>query len=370
MKDRIYVCHTFYHAYVAILKELEIRKTRKDTGAALVLSTMSNDFGNLKERVVRSGLFEDVFTFEEKDYTYFPELVELKKDRGNIVFNSLQRIKFCKKLGKLQEKYIPVDFRSYKDIYVFCDSDPIGYYLFYKKIKYHAVEDGLNCIRYRDTAREDNAGHFGFKSFLAQIGILFIQNGYSKYCIDMEVNDISVLDNPIDKMVEKSREELVSAIDDEGKKLLCDIFIENRRQLSSVLDKASESGLNTVLVLSEPLCKDLTVRKKLFSDLIDKYGVIDGKKAKVFIKPHPRDALDYKKEFKDEIVMDSHFPMEILNFLGATFDRVVTVYTVPSSIHCAKEKIYLGNEWMDHYEDPKLHAHVKNSKSFVTKEGK
>lgn len=36
-----------------------------------------------------------------------------------------------------------VDFKKYQDIYVFCDSDPIGYYLNYKKIHYHAVEDGL-----------------------------------------------------------------------------------------------------------------------------------------------------------------------------------------------------------------------------------
>jgi hypothetical protein len=59
--------------------------------------------------------------------------------------------------------------------------------------------------------------------------------------------------------------------------------------------------------------------------------------------------------------------MEILNFIGAEFDKVVTVYTVPSSIHCAKEKVYLGNDWMDRYEDPSLHAKVSNAGMKVTK---
>ena len=48
-KERIYVCHTFYHVYVACLKELNLEKERRGK-ASLVLSRMSNDFGNLKAR--------------------------------------------------------------------------------------------------------------------------------------------------------------------------------------------------------------------------------------------------------------------------------------------------------------------------------
>ena len=48
--------------------------------------------------------------------------------------------------------------------------------------------------------------------------------------------------------------------------------------------------------------------------------------------------------------------MEVLNFVdGLMFDRVVTVYTVPSSLHCAKEKVYLGDDFMDRYEAPEIH---------------
>ena len=56
-KERIYVCHTYYHVYVACLKELTLPRAMRGK-ADLVLSTMSNDFGSLKERAEKSGLFE------------------------------------------------------------------------------------------------------------------------------------------------------------------------------------------------------------------------------------------------------------------------------------------------------------------------
>ena len=360
MRKRIYVCHTFYHVYVAALKELNLPEEERD-GATLVLSKMSNRFGDLASRAEKSGIFAKAIEFDEKDFTFFPELVELKKDRGSLPANMRQRIRFCKRLGELEEPYVPVDFSSFDDIYVFCDSDPIGYYLSYKKIRYHAVEDGLDCIRYRDTAHEDNAGHFKLKAFLASLGVIFIQNGYGKYCIDMEVNDISVLDHPMKKMVEVPREKLAAGLSDEDKKRLCSMFIENRAELDTTLQKAKEEKKPIVLILTEPLTKSLETRERLVRDMIREYGTVDGREGVIVIKPHPRDLLDYRTRFSEYLVLDAHFPMEVLNFVGAEFARVVTVYTVPNAIHCAKQKVYLGNAFMDRYEDPRDHAHVTNA---------
>ncbi|MBQ9644186.1 MAG: lipooligosaccharide sialyltransferase [Lachnospiraceae bacterium] len=372
MRKRIYVCHTYYHVYIACLKELARREGKEDAGKAdLVLSKMSNDFRSLKARAQVCGLFGAVIEFDEKDYTFFPELVELKKDRGNIAANMLQRIRFCRRYAELEAPYVPVDFAQYQDIYVFCDSDPIGYYLSWKKIRYHAVEDGLDCIRYRDTARDDNRGHFALKAFMAAQGLIFIQNGYGKYCIDMEVNDLSALDHPIDKMVEVPRDLLTTRLTDADKDLLTRLFIENRDQLAQALEKAGESGRPKVLILTEPLCKDLAMRRRLFEDMIREYGTVDGQEAVIVVKPHPRDKLDYTEIFPQHIVLDGFFPMEILNFVGREgemlFDRVVTVFTVPSSIHCARGKVYLGAPYMDRYEDPEEHRSVTNSSFTVTR---
>ena len=42
-------------------------------------------------------------------------------------------------------------------------------------------------------------------------------------------------------------------------------------------------------------------------------------------------------------------------FAGIEFDRVVSVYTELASIDFAKEKIRLGHDFMDKYEDPSVH---------------
>ena len=349
MKDRIYVCHTYYHAYIAALKELNLEKEKRGN-ATLILSTMSNDFGNLKERAEKSGLFEEVHMFEEKEDIYFPELKKYHTDKGNIVLNMLNRIRYTKLLGKLQEPYVPVDFKEYKDIYVFCDSDPIGYYLSYKKIYYHAVEDGLDCISTYDTARYSNRGHFGLKAWMAAHNLIFIENGYAKYCIDMEVNNIACLPYPIEKYIEKPREELTENLAEEDKRTLVSLFMENLPELESQL-AACPKDKPRILLLTEPLC-ELDVRETIFKDIIRDYCQ-DGV---VLIKPHPRDILDYKEKFPEQIIIEGKFPMEVLNYIpGLTFDKVVSVFTVPHAIKFAGEIVYLGEDFMDQYEAPELH---------------
>lgn len=350
MKDRIYVCHTYYHVYVACLKELNLAPEKRGK-ASLVMSTMSNDFGGLKERAAVCGLFEAVYMFDEKEDVNFPEIMRYHVDRGNLFLNLLARIRYTKLLGKVQEPYVPVNFKEYKDIYVFCDSDPIGYYLSYKKIHYHAVEDGLDCISTYDTARYDNRGHFKLKAFLASKNIIFIQNGWGKYCLDMEVNNISILPYPCPKYIERPRQELTERLTKEDQALLVELFITN---IGEIREKLS-AGKNQVLLLTEPLC-DLDVRERIFRDCINLYGQMGETKTSILIKPHPRDLLDYETLFPEHIVLDRKFPMEVLNYIeGLTFQRVISVFTVVHSIRFAQEIIYLGEDFMDQYEDPKLH---------------
>ena len=150
----------------------------------------------------------------------------------------------------------------------------------------------MNCIQYYDTARYDNKGHFELKAWMSARNLIFIQNGYGKYCLDMEINDKSVVPYPCDKYIEQPRAQLVEHLSEEDKDILIHLFIENMDELQQKLNCGAK---DKILVLSEPLC-ELDVRKQIFSDIIKEYSEVDGNRGQVLIKPHPRDVLNYEKE--------------------------------------------------------------------------
>lgn len=360
MKNRIYVCHTFYHVYVTFLKELNLPKEERGN-ATLVISHMTNPFGDFSERIRALNFFEEVVDFDEKNVDFFPELANYKKEGKNIICNFWQRIRYTKRLGKLEAAYVPVDFKKYKEIYVFCDSDPIGYYLNYKRIRYHAVEDGLNCLKHGDLAHYDNRDHFALKAFMSQkLNLIFIQNGYGKYCIDMEVNDISAIDIPFEKYKEVSRRKLVEGLSKEDKQFLLKAFVRDFDKLNDIVTNSSKK---TALILTEPLCT-LDIRKKIFEDIIAMYD----KDYSIILKPHPRDEMDYNAEFPTACIIEKSVPMEMLNFFdGYKIDLAVGVFTEMSGIDFAIEKHRLGPDFMDKYEDPMVHRQSEIVKKAFSK---
>lgn len=349
-KERIYICHTYYHVYVTFLKELALPQEKRGQ-AVLVLSSLSNHFESLKERVESTGLFSQVLEFDEKGEDFFPELKRLRKGGKTFLGNLLMRMRFTKKYARLEAPYIPVNLREYKDIYVYCDSDPIGYYLNQYKIPYHALEDGLNCLKNFDAARYDNRGHFGLKAFLSRkCNLIFVQNGYGKYCLDMEVNDISAIRYPCPRYVEVSRKALSERLTPQDKEMILKAFIRDREKLQKQIEESARFG-DKILILTDPLCT-LDVRERIFRDIIHRYE----KEGTVFIKPHPRDELDYRTLFKEYPQFDATVPMEMLNFFpGLRFKKAVAVLTEIKAIEFADEVVRLGEDFMDAYEDPLIH---------------
>lgn len=347
-KGDIYVCHTYYHVYVSMLKEFAKPKD-KQGNASIVLSKMSTDFEELPIRLKKLNVFKEVFEYDEKNFEDLPEVKKYHKPSAFFLTSIWNRYRFTKLYGKMQEKYIPTDFSKYEEVYVYCDSDPIGYYLNWKHIYYHAVEDGLDTLRGSDLARADNASHFKVKAFLSKkCNIIFIQNGYGKYCLDMEVNNISILKYPCPYYVEVPRARLMERLTQDEKNLMLRAFVKHMEKIENII---AAKDKKSVLILTEPLC-GLDVRKTLFMDLIKNYE----DKYQVIIKQHPRDEMDYEKEFPNYLLIDRTVPMEMLNFFEHfEVDLVVSVFTELGNVEFAKEKLRLGRDFMDAYEERSKH---------------
>ncbi|MBR6382071.1 MAG: lipooligosaccharide sialyltransferase [Lachnospiraceae bacterium] len=353
--SRVYICHTFYHVYTTFLKEFKLREAYAkqgipDDGADLFLSTLSTDFGDLAERIEATGFFRKIYRFEEIRDTAYPELEKWRKDTGSGLKNLLQRIRFTSAYAKTVAPHIPTPLEDYGDIYVYCDSDPIGFYLNKYRIPYHAIEDGLNALVYYDTARFDNRGHFGLKVFFSnRLNLIFIQNGYGKYCIDMEVNDQSLITHPCPKYIDEPREALTDRMTAGEREILMRALIPDAERIIGLLRSTKKE--ERIIILTEPLCA-LDVRERIFRDLVEQYQ----KEGVVFLKPHPRDELDYKKCFPEIPQLDASVPMEMLNYIPeARFRKAISVLTETAAIGFADEIVKYGADFMDKYEDPQIH---------------
>lgn len=361
-KSRIYVCHTYYHVYVSILKEMKVaRETAAEDykKADIALSSISTNFEQLGDRIDKTGIFNKVIALDEKREDFFPELAKYRQNYSNILKHMYNRIIFTKKLAKCEIPYLSViDFENYEDVYVFCDSDPIGYYLNYKHIYYHAVEDGLDCLKNLDDAYVANSGHFKLKTWFSRLNLIFIMNGWGKYCLDMEINDRSVVPTDCPRFVEVPRKPLERGLTSEQKKLMIKAFIEDAEILMEQL-KPSVDGEEFMCFLTEPHPNDEDVRKKICLDILKKYG--DG--YKVLIKPHPRDMIDYVKLCPNAVVLKGRFPVEVLNFFeGLHIKKAISILTTAmNNMDFVEEKINLGASFWDEYEEPEKHAYNKKA---------
>ena len=197
------------------------------------------------------------------------------------------------------------------------------------------------------------------KAFFSKVlNLIFIQNGYGKYCLDMEVNDISAIEIPCKYYVEVSLKALTDRLTREDKDLLLEIFVRDIDDLRTKMEEGKKYE-KKVLILTEPLCT-LDVREQIFKDIIAMYE----KEAQVFIKPHPRDELDYATLFAQYPQFEGSMPMEMLNFFDDLhFDLVIGVLTELKAVTFAKETVRLGPDFMDQYEDPAIHRQNERIKN-------
>lgn len=343
---RIYVCHTYYNVYVSVLKELNYQKATNVKGT-IALSLMSTDFKDLKSRLENSNLFAEVIELNEVYPWFFEEKFRYNTEKGNWFFRMYTgNVLHWRYVAIQEEKYLNVDFSNYNNIFIYCDSDPIGQYLNYKKIPYHAVEDGLDSCRINVV--KGNSRYFYPRLVLAKLGIVFIKDGYSNYAIDLEVNNKKDISTFGRKVTEVSRKELLNQITIKEKQIIYDIFFLGNT------DKNFNNDKKNILVMTQPLCSP-EKRIEMYRDIIQNYG----KGYNIYIKPHPIDNGDYESAFPECIVLERFFPIEIFNFkCELEIEKIITVYSILDDLLFAKEKIRLGIDLLDKYEEPMLHNYL------------
>jgi hypothetical protein len=325
------------------LKELNYQKVDGAKGS-ISLSLLSTDFKDLKKRLLLSGIFEDVFELNEVHPSNFKVNFKYENLRGKynpmrVFANWILQWRY---IARQTEEFINIDFSNYQEIFVYCDSDPIGMFLNYKKITYTAVEDGLESIRLSKIEKESK--FVMLKIILSKLGLMFMKDGHSKYAKAVEVNSENNLYSFGRKIIGESRQELLNRLTNFEKEKIYKVFFEG-----GSIRKFNNKKRNAMLLAGQ-LCstqKSFDIYRDIIKEYCNGYNI--------YIKPHPIDSSDYQKEFPKCIVLERFFPIEIFNIkCELSIDKLVSVTSVLDQHTFANEKIRLGIDFLDKYQDPEM----------------
>ncbi len=291
----VYFCSTYYHVLITCLKSL-MTKQKID----LIVLEYINEPNSLVERIRKSGLFEKVNVLKT------PEFV-IKK-------NLIEKL-YANKLYKSRMNDFQFSFNRYNNIYLFMDDTWIARYCKLEHIKYHLIEDSLDAFKYilKNRYRELVSSEYNHLHTLYKI-FPYAEGNHKHFLSSEEVLDIEV--NQIEgtifemgdhsRLLEVSRNRLFKLLEDEKNlNRLLDIFIDDRNIIE---------GNNIVLVFTSPFYADKIVKSedeqlRIYRSLIEKYSGHN-----VFIKAHPRDAINYSKLGNIKIV-PKNFPSELIAYL-------------------------------------------------------
>lgn len=297
-KRKIYICTTYYHVLVTLAKTLLEKSKIKNTDIIVCDDIIEAE--SLCQKLKKYNLFNKIFFVKQSE---MPEFVS-----NNIFKNLLYLHPFN---YAMNSKYINVNFDNYSDIYIFHDDTKIGHYLNDAGYYYHLIEDSLNFYQKILNTPFRYAVISNWKYYLKRIlNYKYLPLGNSKYVLDIEVNENKNLQIKRKKVVELNRHELFNKAFLEHKDVLLWVFLD--REIKDLLKKE-----NKALVLTQPLYKDkilqseaeqLSFYKKIVQDLKQK-------NFKVYIKPHPRDCIDYSAFISDINVINKEFPIEIFNYI-------------------------------------------------------
>ena len=268
---KIYICTTYYHVLITLAKSL---LDKEETDIVLCDDIIGAE--NLCDKLNEYNIFKKVYFVRQ---SIIPELVSK---------NFLKNLFYLHKFNyAMAQKHINIDFNKYSDIYIFHDDTKIGHYLNDAGYYYHLIEDSLNFYQKILRTPFSYAVISDWKYYLKRIlNYKYLPLGNSKYVLDVEVNE--------NKNLKIKRKNIIEV---------------NRNDLLHVNNKT--------LILTEPLYEDNILQSE--QEQIDFYKVIaedfKRKNFNVYIKPHPRDCIDYSLCISDINIINKEFPIEIFNYI-------------------------------------------------------
>ena len=272
--NQVYVCSTYFHVYVSILKS--VYRGDKSTKSLIVINDRTPGIEKIFSSLKEHGFFDFVLQVPFREIS-----LKIKKDSSplsRMLGRNKLAVSFVEKNSEIL-KYDEFIRKSEINLFPNLGLSPTYFLLKYKNNFIRMLEDG-----------EGN--------YFSRIGHL--QAFKRKYLLNTVIGD--GLDKEVREIEVQFPEKLSPRLKPKGKKLELkkmqdSLSIELREKILKTFMQGFEMDLsndkNKLLLLTQPLEeKYMTEDKKikLYNEILDKYAA----DYNIFIKPHPRELTDYK----------------------------------------------------------------------------
>lgn len=331
-ETNIYICHTYYHLLISIIKQLK-SKVCSDIMLVADEGNKNNFLATdylLINRLKASKIFGNIIIFD------YSEEEIMKKKR----LVSFYKMRLGNKIIR-EKKY---NLFKYKKIYIFNDHGLIGYILNKQKIFYHLLEDGMDCFKFGYNEAYTIGEKNPIKRFIKRYLKIYEGIMESPYIKTVEVNDKSNLFIKHANIIECPKKELFLSLSSKEKEEILKIFLEKMDDLVT--------SAESILILTQPLsedniCSNEEEKINLYKKIIKQYGLNEN----IIIKTHPRehtDYLKYFKEYRNVKIIKERFPVEVIIFFNIKFIKVITIFSTSINlIDNCNQKIELGYEYIN-----------------------
>lgn len=314
----LYLCSTYYHTLISILKCID--------------SNNINDIAVMgyieKGQILSKKISESNYC---RTSFYLP-LIEPKTKLESLFwqkFYSVRRV----------EDECEVDFKSYDEIYCFMDATCYAKYLKDAHINYFLIEDSYDVFKIIDKSRFAFMLTYDYPLFRKLINIFFPNNFHNyKYFLDS---------NEIEGIEVNSKEGIVLKEDTRVKELPRVMLFNkiNKYNIEKILriyldDTSFLNNEHIALVLTYCFYNDNQLKndleqKELYKKVVKLYQD-DG--FNVIIKPHPRDKVDYS-DILHVNVLDKNFPSELIKYIDkGNIERYISIFSTATKSY-PEEKV-------------------------------
>ena len=325
--NQVYVCSSYFHVFVSILKIIEHRQT--GTKSLILINDHIPDMVNLIPRLKEAGYFDHhlVVPFYSskgnfrKKYGAFAAVINRNKNTVRMIDSSTAITTYD-------------EFIRNAAINIFNNR---GFAYTYFLIKYptqhiRLIEDGMgNYYKLIGT----------FQAFKRRYILnTVIGAGYDREVKEIQVKFPEKIDpklRPKATLLELTK--LQNNLRDEDRQKILQVFMNDV--------SVNFTGDRKLLLITQPLTNLNELKKvELYNTILEPYG----KDFTIFLKPHPRELTDYKGGLTYPFVeIPRGFPLEMFNLLeGLRFEIGLTLFSSAiNNVSCIDKKISMGKEYVE-----------------------